>query len=153
MSNDLAAFRVISEIVGPIGATSKDIERWIRTLDLQTSYRPRTKIQGSTRYYSRDNVLELAFIAAFAKAGIRPGVGVAHAYDHVQKSKSERLPEWTVFRAGIPNVLIHTDDLNSKAVTEFLTAGPCAAVVIAFSIIVRRIDDLFADSRLPRQPL
>jgi hypothetical protein len=142
MSDDLATFRVISEIIGPVGAKPRDVENWIRTLDLRTSYRP--TIQGSPRYYTRDNVLELAFISAFAKAGIRPGIGVVHAYEHVQMSKSTALPEWTVFRPGIPNSLLHTDDLNSKAVTDFLAASPFAAVVIAFRAFVGRIDRLFA---------
>jgi hypothetical protein len=144
MPDDLATFRVISEIIGPIGATAKDIERWVRTLDLRTSYRPRQTIKGSPIYYSRDNVLELAFISAFAKAGIRPGIGVIHAYEHVQMSKSTPLPEWTVFRAGLPNAFLCTDDLNGEAVMKFLAASPFAAVVIAFRAFVGRIDRLFA---------
>lgn len=143
MSDDLATFRVISEILGPAGVTPGDVVRWHRMPNVQSSFRS-LKFQG-TRYYSRDSVLELTFISAFAKVGIRPGIGILHAHDHMELSNLPRLPEWTMFRTGFRNTLIYADDLNSKVVTEFLTANPGAAVIIAFRSIVQRIDKLFSN--------
>jgi hypothetical protein len=138
----------IADFHEAIGATRREIETWVTRKDqigLRTSYAE--TVAGSARRYSRANVLELAGLSAFVRAGLTPMSAVAFAETIVSEDAcSKRHREWCVFVAGDLSRAISTNDLNSVRLAE-LTAKPGQAPVFAVvqtGEIVRRVDALFA---------
>jgi hypothetical protein len=134
----------MAKILDVVGASSHDIENWIGTLELFSKFQP--TVRGRARLYSRDNVLELALLAAFVKAGVRPSLAAAHAAQQLRsvRHSGRVVREWTAFAVGNPDKAIGVQQLDDEVIKSLLKDGRAAAVsILAIGEIKRRVDALF----------
>src|SRR5688572_27063798 len=80
------------------GATPRDVENWIARLPLATHFEP--TVRGRARRFSRENVLEIAFITALVRGGVAPSEAVAISYLYIAPDSSMSAKNFLVFRAG-----------------------------------------------------
>jgi hypothetical protein len=134
----------MAEILSTIGASSHDVENWTRTLHLSTKFQP--TISGRARLFSRDNVLELAFLAAFTRAGAKPATCVAFAAAMVRDATNQIGGpfEWLAFTAGDLNSATPFDDFSPKAFAKIAKKlSPAVIALVAVGETVRRVNALF----------
>lgn len=126
-----------------IGASSRDIENWLSRGELSTNFKPTT--QGKARMMSRANALELAFLSAFVKCGVKFATAVAYAAMYVRHDRAGRVREWIYFdpTLGAEHAL-GTDSLTVSDLKDLAGKSiPPAVIVIQAGEIVRRIDKFF----------
>ncbi|PAP99503.1 hypothetical protein LRP31_06690 [Mesorhizobium mediterraneum] len=138
----------LSEFCDTIGAKRGDISNWIERLELKTAYA--TTVPGSARRFSFDNVLELALINGYAKAGVPPQLGVVIADATIRKLHDHgnaKGREWVVFVAGDLQTAQAADSLDEISFDELTSTQPNDAPVFSMvrvGEIVRRVKRLFA---------
>lgn len=135
----------ISEFGKALGISAVDVSNWLTRLELRTSYAE--TVSGSARRFSVENVLELALINAFVKAGWMPQSAVAMADTHVRNFRSGfKIPEWVVCAAGNYRTGRMADTLAEISFDELTKDQPDQAPVfsaVRVGEIVRRVEKLF----------
>jgi hypothetical protein len=148
----------LQEIVDTVGTTSFDIANWMRKIQLSTEYMEVER--RSPRLYSRENVLELTFLAALVKCGMSPAAAANYAYEFVQSinrpknRKHSKFENWMVFPSGEHPVV----EIGDRAELAFVPSVTQAIIierskrsktfgvsVINTGEILRRVDKLFAE--------
>ena len=105
--------KTITKIEELVSASMKDVANWLARVELRTDYLPST--QGRQRRYTYANTVELSFVSAFTKAGLRPSSAVAYASLF---TGHRYVPE------GIRDYLVFADGDYSKAVGTDLSEAP-----------------------------
>jgi hypothetical protein len=94
--------KTAAEILTVVRASQRDIENWIARLDLSTEFEE--TVRGRARLFSRENALELAFIAALVRGGAIPSkaaVYAAHFTSDARRFDWERTTKrWFIFASG-----------------------------------------------------
>ncbi|MEH3145196.1 MAG: hypothetical protein PGN34_07565 [Methylobacterium frigidaeris] len=137
----------LAEIERVTGASRLDIGNWLKRLTMTSDF---PEVQpGAPRDYSYQNVVELAFIAAFVAAGLPPSTSVAFARPFVVSAQAPgvRIGEsraWTVFPAGDHRRAIATDQVDiDKLAASFDEGTPPTFTIVNTDKIFTRVDDLF----------
>jgi hypothetical protein len=137
-----ARLRTVTELLPVIEGTSRDVENWVGRLELRTRYAD--TVQGKARLYTRPNALELAFLSAFVRIGIRPRSAVAFAEACLEEHQRGKLPEWFAFRAGdLHTALPVADSDNLKDLRRDFGRAPVALVPVGE--IARAVEALYSD--------
>lgn len=136
-----------SQIAVEIGASSMWIENVLRRGGLSTNVK--TTTPGKARMMSRANALELAFLFAFVKVGVKLSTAFAFAAMYVRQDKNGKIREWVYFDlASGAGHAKGTDDLSAANLVELAAkSNPPALVIIQSGEIVRRIDRFFGLSQ------
>ncbi|GEO16001.1 hypothetical protein [Microvirga aerophila] len=121
--------KTAAEILTVVRASQRDIENWIARLDLSTEFKE--TVRGRARLFSRENALELAFIATFVRGGASPSkaaVYAAHFTSDARRLDWERtMRRWFIFPSGDlthgrgSNAVGDLSDLEEDLGTETLT--------------------------------
>lgn len=130
----------IDQVVRAISASSRDIENWIGRLELSTKFTAPGR--GRPRVFTRENAIELGFIAALVRAGVEPSKANAYARSMLRYLQMDNLHEWLVFRAGDVQRAIATNTPDfSGALMQLATdeAAPTYSFV-QLGEVVRRVD-------------
>lgn len=132
-----------SAIAVEIGVTSMDIENWLRRGGFASTFRPTTP--GKARVMSRANALELAFLSAFVKSGVRFSTALAYAAAYLRQDKAGAVREWIYFDVTLGAEHAEGSNTLDAALLADLAGKsiPPALVIIQTGEIVRRIDRFF----------
>ncbi|MBB5051541.1 hypothetical protein HNQ36_001495 [Afipia massiliensis] len=154
MSNQEFELRAsASELSELVGARSKDIDNWLQRPELLTRFK--STRTGARRSVSRLNVIELAFLAAFVRTGIKASTAVKLASDFAVRANRKELSDWLVFEPGEdPSGAGTLDHLPSTETLTLRTATARPPIVVLINVgeMVRRIDEVFS-TRLIRREL
>ena len=122
-----------------IGVSQRDIDNWIPRLHLR-NYEP--TVRGRSRRYSWPNALDLAFISAFVKAGVRPSSAAAYAELFRDAAMRGQISRFFAFANGDPTHGEGSDDLDLK---EWLLKFPAATSICLIPVreIADRVDAYF----------
>jgi hypothetical protein len=133
----------MSSVLSITGATQRDIENWISRLALATVYEQAGR--GRARNFSRENVLELAFLAALMDGGVQAlPLAAAYAATFLRHVEIGGVPKWFVFAAGDPSTGFAADTLNDELFGRFSLQGrPAVITAINMKEIVARVDEYF----------
>jgi len=139
---------ITAAILAPeIGATNRDIENWIARLKLNTRYH--SPEHGKARLLSKDNCLELGFIAGLVRGGALPSRAVLFARNFLRAWKPPALPggrlQWFVFPAGDLSHGKWTDAPDLESLKKEEKFKVTAFSFVDVGEIVRRVDALFED--------
>lgn len=137
--------KTAAELVTALDATPRDIENWVSRLTLSTRYQ-KTR-QGSARLYSRENALELGFIAALVRGGATPARAAMFAETFLRDIRHSPRPlqEWFVFPAGKLESGTGSEKPDLDALAKQF--GTVTLSFVRLREVVRRVDALFADAR------
>jgi hypothetical protein len=135
----------LSEIHEPFGAARSDYETWLtrkEQLGLRTEYAE--TVSGSARRFSFENVLELALINAYVRAGVAtPSTAAAYADMTLDCLKcGYHIHEFSVFTGGDFSTGYSVDSLDS---VDFKAADRAAPVfsIVQVGEVLRRVKRLF----------
>lgn len=130
----------VDQVVKAISASQRDIENWIGRLELSTQFMAPGR--GRPRVFSRENAIELGFIAALVRAGVDPSKAVAYARSMLSYLRYDNLREWLVFRAGDVSRAIATDTPDFTTLLDRLASDEAAPTYsfVHMGEIVRRVD-------------
>jgi hypothetical protein len=141
-----------TELANIVGAKPKDIDNWLQRTELLARFR--STRTGARRTVSYGNVLELAFIAAFVRTGIKASAAVTLASIFARRAVDGRLKEWLVFEPNDDPALLATSDSLPSAETLALrasTARPAALIILNVGEILRRVTALFSTGLIQRE--
>lgn len=132
------------DFIETIGASRRDVENWqarIPTMGrFATLYAPTRR--GLPRNYSKENVIELAFIAAFVRLGCDLGKANAFAGGLMRQYQTGKIRAWLVFPAPDYDSAISTDaPSNSEKIAAMSRISTVVNIHVAE--IVRKVDELF----------
>jgi hypothetical protein len=144
-SKKVFAMLKLSEILEPIGASRADLTNWFTRLQLRTTYAPTAA--GSARYYTKENVLELALINAYVRVGVHPQAAVAMSDMTLRAVASgARVREWAVFASGnfsTGRMADTLDEISFDGLTADQPDDVPVFAVVRIGEIVRRVEALF----------
>jgi hypothetical protein len=139
----------VSQFQSVIGATRSEIDTWLTRkdqLNLSTAFSD--TVAGSARRFTRKNVLELATIVAFVRAGMAVSSAVSFARPVIEDLNSE-CREWCVFPAGDFSRATWTNDLaGTLSSVDFVDCDAPAFAVVSLGEIRRRVEKLFAPGKV-----
>jgi len=142
-----------SEIASVVGARARDIDVWLQRPELIQRFK--STRHGARRSMSRENALQIAFLAAFVKAGIKISKAIKISELFLKLEKKGEIKEWILFdpekELSAANQFEDFSTLESLKLRA-ITATPPLAVILATGETIRRIDQLFS-SRLVRREL
>ena len=141
-----------SEIGSVVGAKAKEIDIWLQRPEL--IHRFKSTRHGARRSMSRENALQLAFLAAFVKAGIKVSQSIELSERFLKLEKSGRIKEWILFNPGEDlSVASQFDEFSSIENLKLRASTAAPALVVAFAAreTVRRIDNLFSSREVRRE--
>lgn len=134
----------VRDFADKIGASRTDVENWRDRVHLWTEYEPTTP--GVAQNYSRENVLEMAVIAAMKKAGCPLRSASAYAGMVIRGHRNGDLRKWLVFPAGDFAQGTGTNDPARVDFADLAGKSPQRAVsLIHVGAIVETVDKLFAE--------
>jgi len=124
-----------------IGISRSDAENWLARLDLSTAYAP--TVRGIPRNYSRENVLELAFLAALIKTGWPPRRAVGVVRDVLADTWG---PVWLAWPAGRFEEPMGASHIEALGVEGLAKQSPHRAIsAIHIGDIRATVDRLFSE--------
>ena len=139
----------LKEVAAAAGCDYDFINNAIRRDAIRSRLLPTTP--GVARAFTRDNALEIAFAAAYARAGIRPGDGdFLGAFSLLQNIKRGRMKSTSILIYSPDNGRMTFADDGAGTLDHYFSFlapdGRCAMnlVVVNLGEIVRRIDTLFS---------
>lgn len=142
--------KTIVECLPVIGAKRTDIENWTGRLKLGTDYE--ATVPGRARLYSKANVLELALICAFVKAGFTAQLAPAMAAPLVKKHiAGKTLKEWAAVSPGnysVGRLADRLDQISFDKMAQARPENPLIFCVVHVGEIVRRVEKLFAQEKV-----
>src|ERR1051325_2239530 len=101
----------MKEIIPVVGVPRTSIDNWLIPDRLELSTRFDRPENGHPRKFSRANVLELALLAAFVKAGASASIAAVLARAVLAHDRRKSVREFWVFEAGQMRKGIETDTL------------------------------------------
>lgn len=135
-------------LLATIGASRRDLENWLRRIELSTEFEPTSP--GRERLFSRSNALELAFIAALVKAGAPPRRASALSvfFLDLMRSEPEQFPKWFAFPAGNPDWAFVIEEPDQKAFDGLRASAkernaPAVFAFVHLGDIVEKVDRVF----------
>lgn len=139
--------RTAAELVGAMDASQRDVENWVKRLNLSTTYHKPE--HGLPRLFSRLNGLELAFVAALVRGGATPAKAAAYARLFVLDARYGRLGKkwksWFVFARGNLDHAVGTNEIDvDNPEIKKLNATTLSCVNV--KELIRRVDDLFSEA-------
>jgi len=125
-----------------IGISRTDAENWLSRLPLSTEYAP--TVRGVPRDYSRENVLELAFLAAMIRTGWPPRKAVRIVRELLQDTWG--MAAWLGWPAGNIEAAAGASSLEALRADDLAAHSPYRAVsMIHLAVILKTVDALFAE--------
>lgn len=135
---------ILQDFGDTLGVSRVNADNWQTRLDLSTEYAP--TIRGVPRQYSRENVIELAVIAAFTKAGCPARRAAAYAAAVLRQDRGRQLKKWLIVLAGEFQHGRSTNDPSEVSLIEMAAMSPNQVVtLIHVGAIVATVDRLFAE--------
>ena len=133
---------VIIDIEGATGAPVRFVDRLIEKQELRTSFEMTAR--GRSRRFTYYNAIEIAFVHAFVKSGVKASRAVAYADIFVRDLifGSEQLRAFVACESGDTGRAFHTNDI-SKVPAHF--EGHYSFNVIASRALKQRVDDFFQE--------
>ncbi len=141
-----------AEISVLVGAKYKEIDNWLQRPELFNRFK--STRTGARRSMSRSNVLELAFLAAFVKAGFKVTLAIRLAAAFVRLEGTGKIREWIVLEPNQdPETARHLDELPPTSTLTFRASNATPTLLVIFNVgeTVRRIDTLFSTKMIRHQ--
>ncbi|SFO91207.1 MerR family transcriptional regulator [Tranquillimonas alkanivorans] len=134
----------MDEFKDTIGASRREIENWLNRVDpFLSTFEPTRR--GIPREYTKENVIELAFIAAFIRAGLELQSASAYARTMLRHYRNKEVRAWVAFPAGDAASSKATDDISGTDFAALAARSDRSAVtVIHVSAVFEKIERLFA---------
>lgn len=132
--------RIVTDIEAASKGSMSAINNWVNgRVELRTQYEGG---QGKQRRYFYDNVLELAFLVALTKAGLKASTAIAYADQFRQLAMADELPRLWGFADGDPN---RSKSDSSDAISQWEAWFPDAASISIVPVlkIKERVDAYF----------
>lgn len=130
-----------------IGASRRDIENWQARIPGMGGFTTTFEAtrRGVPRDYSKENVIELAFIAAFVRVGCELSKARAFSGGLIRQLRTGHLRDWLVIPAPDFASATGTADIAGTDFAEVARGSDCSAVTVIHAAgIVGKINDMFA---------
>lgn len=141
-----------TELADIVGVKPKDIDNWLQRTELMARFR--STRTGARRSVTYGNVLELAFIAAFVRTGVKASAAVKLASIFSVRATQGHIKEWLVFEPSEDPAFLETSDTLPSAETLALRANsarPAALIILNVGELLRRVTALFSSGLVQRE--
>lgn len=141
-----------AELADLIGAKPKDIDNWLQRAELLVRFK--STRTGARRTITYHNAVELAFIAAFARTGLKASSAVKLAGTYALRATQGALKEWLVFEPNDDPAICETSDslpsLESLSMRAS-SARPPALILLNVGEILRRVNAVFTTGLVQKE--
>lgn len=141
-----------AELSAMIGARPKEIDNWLQRPDLMARFK--STRSGARRSISYHNAIELAFMAAFIRVGLKSSQAIPLAGQYSLRARQGVLKEWMIFEPNDDLAVGETMDYLPSLETLAVRAGsarPPAVILLNVGELLRRVQNVFTTGLVQKE--